>query len=232
MPDQQTIDPAQEISTRIAEIDRHMQAIKTLSHELHRWPQGVPKLREHLYGPYIQGNQRLWQNCRCFQGRLNMLPTLPKGGVVCEVGTLKGGWARKILDITKPSKLYTIDTSYSQFEHAHFTDDIASGRLELLQGTSWVRLAEFPDEHFDWIYIDADHTYNAVRRDAEVALRKIKRDGYLVFNDFTTVSVIELMPYGIARAAIELATKHDLEFTHFAFEYLGYHDIALRRRKG
>lgn len=230
MPDQRVPDPASEISARIAEIDRHMKAIKALTHELHGWPQGVARLREHLHGPYIQGDQTLWQNCRCFQGRLNMLPTLPRGGVVCELGTLKGAWARKILDISKPNKLYTVDTSYSQFQHARFTQEVTSGQLELLEGTSWVRLAEFPDEYFDWIYIDADHSYNAVRQDSLVALRKIRPAGYLVFNDFTSASPLEMMSYGVARAAIELATENDMEFTHFAFEYLGYHDIALRRR--
>ncbi len=60
-------------------------------------------------------------------------------------------------------------------------------------------LAQFPDEHFDWIYIDGDHSYEGASRDARVAATKVKPGGHLVFNDFAHADPY-LGAYGVHRA--------------------------------
>jgi len=215
-----------------AEIASKMAEIRELSGKLWSLERDWgAELITHLYGPDLHTTETMWQWCRCFPDRLSLMHSLPKGGVVVEVGTQRGNWARMILDHAQPEKLYTIDSYYGFFEFDKFRKEIASGQLETIEASSWVALERFPDRYFDWIYIDAGHRYEDVKRDSLVAIRKVKPEGFIVFNDFTTFSPLEFMPYGIARAAIELAVEHGLTFTHFAYEYHGYHDVALRRQE-
>jgi len=212
----------------VAEIASKMAEIRDLSAQLWHLEGGLAELSK-LYDPYRSTTETMWQWCRCFPDRLSLMQSLPKGGVVVEVGTHRGNWARMILDHARPEKLYTIDIGYGVFAFDNFDKEIASGQLETVESLSWVVLERFPDQYFDWIYIDAGHAYEDVKRDSLVAIRKVRPEGFIVFNDFTSISPLEFAPYGVARAAIELADEHSLAFTHFAYEYRGYHDVALRR---
>jgi predicted O-methyltransferase YrrM len=203
--------------------------IRRLKAPLYNLAGGKEAIFHYLCGPEIKTPYWAFRNTRFCPDRAQMLALLPQDGVVCEVGTLHGDYARQIFDINKPRKLYTIDVDYSRFRFDWFKAETASGRLETRTGLSWDVLATFDDCTFDWIYIDAGHDYESVMRDARIALRKMKPNGYLVFNDFTVWSVAEFLPYGVARAVMELAAQERLEVTHFALNLLGYNDVALRR---
>ena len=48
-----------------------------------------------------------------------------------------------------------------------------------------VKAAEiFPNAYFDMVYIDADHSYNAVQGDIKAWLPKVKKGGYLAGHDY------------------------------------------------
>ena len=211
----------------VSAFDAKLTELRALYTQLHASGRLEALTRRH-YGRYLTTSAEQWRDCRCFQDRRALLSDLPKGGIAVELGTQRGLGARIILDSVQPQKLFTIDNSYAAFQHARFNAELATGRLELIEGSSWGKLAEFPDAHFDLIYIGAGHDYASVKRDSEVAIRKVKPSGTIVFNDFNVFSALEFMPYGVARAAIELAEAHRLRFSHFAFDFLGYHDVALR----
>jgi len=102
----------------------------------------------------------------------------------------------------------------------------------LHEGDSVEVLARFPDEHFDWIYIDGDHSLDGVTRDAGIAVRKIKRDGLLLFNDYTMGdhNVPEgFYPYGTIPVVNDLCLNHGFEMIGFAFHCQMYCDAAIRR---
>ena len=212
----------------LGEMEHHLAALQALAQRVRDLPGGLAAQIAHLYGAPLATTAEMWDRCRCHPNRRALLAALPRGGVAVEVGTQRGEWARVILDVLQPERLFTIDSSYGVFHHESFATERASGRLVLLEGSSWDRLAGFEDASLDMIYIDAGHRYAEVSRDAAVAVRKLKRDGTLVFNDFGVFSPVEFMPYGVARAAIETARDHEMVFTHFAHDYLGYHDIALK----
>jgi hypothetical protein len=77
-------------------------------------------------------------------------------------------------------------------------------RVQLHQGLSHEVLAIFPDAYFDWVYIDADHSYAGVTRDANAAASKVKPGGFLVFNDFAHMDPF-LGAYGVHRAVVDFA---------------------------
>ena len=42
----------------------------------------------------------------------------------------------------------------------------------------------FPDQYFDWVYIDGDHTYEVVLKDLEFYYPLVKKGGYLCGDDY------------------------------------------------
>lgn len=50
-----------------------------------------------------------------------------------------------------------------------------------------------------------------------------------MFNDYTNWSVVELKPYGVARAVNEFCAVQGWSVSFLALHSLGYHDIAVRK---
>lgn len=155
---------------------------------------------------------------------------LPKEGLVAEIGSLYGDNARTILEGTRPRELHLVDRDFSVLRRETVASGLDSGVVKLHENDSATALASFPDEYFDWIYIDGDHSYEGVKRDIDQAVRKVKRDGLLVFNDYIAFSHNELMGYGIVRAVNELCVDDGWAFRYFAFELNMYCDVAIGRR--
>ena len=179
------------------------------------------------------------KNCRFVESRLKILEYLPKDSVVAEVGTQYGHFAEKILDIAKPKKLHLLDYNFDLFkaeiskkQKILVEEGIENGTVELHEGDSSTSLSSFPDEYFDWIYIDADHAYQGVCKDIQQGYTKVKAEGMMVFNDYTNWSVCEVMPYGVAKAVNEFCIANNWEIVFFAFHCLGYHDVAIRKNTG
>ena len=122
----------------------------------------------------------LLADCRFSASRYDLLQVLPHGGRIIEVGTQRGLFAARILADCRPAQLHLVDLDFGFLDPAVRAD----ARVTLHNGLSHDVLASFPDDHFDWIYIDADHSYAGVARDAAAAASKVKPGGYLVFNDF------------------------------------------------
>lgn len=56
--------------------------------------------------------------------------------------------------------------------------------VKIHRATSESALAKFEDEHFDWVYIDGNHYYDYVLNDLELALRKVRRGGFITGDDY------------------------------------------------
>ena len=56
--------------------------------------------------------------------------------------------------------------------------------INLYKSYSHDYLASCPDNKYDIIYIDADHSYNGVKRDIELAYLKVKNGGYITGHDY------------------------------------------------
>ena len=129
----------------------------------------------------------------------------------------------------EPEELHLIDHKIDQRVRKMQEDASLRDRLRVHPGDSVEALESFPDEYFDWIYIDAQHTYEGVKRDIGVARRKVKADGLLVFNDYTMWSYVEMQPYGVVAAVNELCIEDGWEFVYLALPSDMYCDVAVRR---
>ena len=166
----------------------------------------------------------LVKDCRVFGSRHDMLDGLPMGGVVAELGTFKGEFARAILHRCRPRELHVVDIDYSFFDAELGRDP----RVTCHTGLTTDVLAGFPDEFFDWVYVDADHSYKAALADAMTAAGKIKIGGLIVFNDFAH-NDLDLGRYGVHRAATDFALEKRWPMAFFALDPNALYDVAFRR---
>ncbi|MEA5497923.1 class I SAM-dependent methyltransferase [Limnoraphis robusta] len=191
------------------------------------------KLWNRKYESFIDYAPRLdyihLQECTLLPDRYELLKKMTKRGTVCEVGTNKGEFARAILELTSPSELHIVDISFENFEYEQLNKQDIEKVSKLHEMDSVQCLSSFPDHYFDWIYIDANHYYEYVKKDLEVAKAKVKNDGYIVCNDYTSWSVSGVTKCGVAKAVNELCLKDNWKFIFFALQGNMYYDVALQK---
>jgi len=170
------------------------------------------------------------QNSRLIPSRDHILSLMPRGGICAEIGTQTGDFAKLIFSILQPDKLHVYDIDFSIFDHAYFESAAKHGMVELHPGDSSTLLGQMPDRHFDFIYVDGDHSYEGVVKDLEQAARKIKHNGWIVCNDYTIYSSLENDKYGVYRAVNEFCLNQGFEIIYLGLHKWGYHDVALKRR--
>lgn len=163
------------------------------------------------------------ENARIYADRHAMIRALVSGGIGGEVGVQAGHFSRFLLDKIAPDHLHLFDMS-DQWLRA---DVRSAPNITLHLGDSSKQLGRLPDQSFDWLYIDGDHSYDGVRRDAMAALKKIKPGGTLIFNDYVMWSPGEAIPYGVMACVNELVAD-GLDMAGVALTRSGYFDVALK----
>lgn len=166
----------------------------------------------------------LMTDCRFCPSREALVAQLPAAGQVAELGTYKGDFARHILAANRPARLHLVDIDFT-----HFRSQALDGpEVTRHEGLTHEVIATFPDAHFDWVYVDGDHSYEGCLRDARAAAPKIRPGGYLVFNDFAHIDPW-MGRYGVHRAATDFARQAGWAMAFFSYEPNGLYDAAFRR---
>ena len=71
----------------------------------------------------------------------------------------------------------------------------------------------FPNEYFDLIYIDADHTYQGCLKDIEDWYPKVKKGKFLVGDDFRNALIPETgIKFGVIEAVKDFTNTNNLTF--------------------
>lgn len=169
----------------------------------------------------------IFEDCRVVSKRDKLLELLPSGGKVAEIGVEYGRFSKKIIGINKPSEYYGFDIDFSKIDPSVQISDAC--RVTLKEGDSAQLLKEFPDEFFDWIYIDGDHSYEGVKADIESAKQKVKRGGYLVFNDFAHIVWASYSTFGVHCAVTEFLKKDEWPVRYWAYEQNALYDIVVQK---
>jgi beta-1,4-mannosyl-glycoprotein beta-1,4-N-acetylglucosaminyltransferase len=128
---------------------------------------------------------------------------IPVGGRVAELGCWKGRSLASVADIIKEKKIevIAIDTfegSVSESEgqaspidakkdniYPAFVDNMETAGISpsVFIANTHDASAIFPDNHFDMVFIDADHSYASARQDIQDWWPKVKRGGFLAGHD-------------------------------------------------
>lgn len=128
------------------------------------------------------------------------LKYIKEGDVCAEIGVWQGHLSSKILK-SKPSKLHLVDPWKAQdvigrcyaisrggeerMDKIYEKVSDEFGKLSNVEiHREFSTNVSFPKQYFDWVYIDADHSYDAVKKDLEFYYPLIKKGGYLCGDDY------------------------------------------------
>lgn len=130
----------------------------------------------------------------------SFLTSLGLVGKGVEVGTYKGEFAKTILD-SWAGVLYMVDT-WRKFDNGEYEDITNSSmsdhtmndvqesirgyedRAFMLRGKSELLVDLFDDNSLDFVYVDANHSYESVKQDLDIWYPKIKSGGVLSGHDY------------------------------------------------
>jgi len=167
---------------------------------------------------------------REFETRSEMvLECIPKNGIAAEVGVCKGRSAREHFMVATPRKFHLCDIWHSRPENAElnhddpdlwyddheelvrksFSREIESGQIEIHKSYGGDFLHTLPDNYLDWVYLDSDHSYEAVHIEMTIALNKVKLGGFIMVDDFVTLP--RVWKAGPIRAVLEKCNERLIE---------------------
>lgn len=149
-----------------------------------------------------------------------------------EIGIEKGKNAQTMYEIIPNLKLYGVD-SYKQHPHASYAyhatirdwnpqalknwKDQCLNRMKgrnftLLQGFSENVVHEVEDNSLDFVYIDADHSYDFVMQDIILWGRKIKKGGIITGHDYYSDNKTSKRRAKVKQAVDDYTRVHDIKF--------------------
>ena len=126
---------------------------------------------------------------------------LPKETTGAEIGVWKGEFAKYLFDKLNPKTLYLIDPwkfqpsfpdrwyggakASSQEDMDNICNNVQTmfnshKNVKIIRGS----IDDIPDNtELDWVYIDGDHSYEAVFHDLEYSLVMVKDKGFIIGDD-------------------------------------------------
>lgn len=145
--------------------------------------------------------------------------------VGAEIGVFEGKNAKSILETLNIVKLYLIDP-YGTYPLNESISDRRPAlpvaiktlspfkdRIEWVRKMSEDALQSFPDEFFDFVYVDGNHDYSFVKKDLEGYWQKVRKGGILgghdLWGDFA----------GVVKAVVEFSKWKNQSFFSSFLDY-------------
>ena len=131
------------------------------------------------------------------EGILKNIPQI-KNGICAEIGVLEGYYSKKILE-QNPKTLYLVDVWMPLENYEDITNNInypdAFAKIKnlsasypnkcvIIKDTSIQTSKRFKNNFFDFIYIDANHCYEEIKKDVLAWFPKVKSGGVLSGHDY------------------------------------------------
>lgn len=152
-------------------------------------------------------------NTQVFPSRENLISKLPRNADYLEVGVLAGDYTAKIVEGCSPKSVFLVDTfnsndwfhiakpRFTAENHEKFISERFSNvkKLTLAKGLSQSILPSI-NQKFDYIYLDADHSYQAVWEDLNNAAALLRPGGIIGMNDYIIWDYVSDEPYGVVQA--------------------------------
>ena len=106
-----------------------------------------------------------------------------------EVGVYRGANAKVILDTVPNLKLHLVDLwqQRSFLRQTHKTLKRLKSRIVTVEKASMDAVRYYEDESLDFVYIDADHTFDFVMQDIIEWSKKVRPGGIVAGHDFLSL---------------------------------------------
>ena len=147
--------------------------------------------------------------------RINFVKNnVPHNCVGAEVGVAGGKNAKWLWDYTEPTQLYLIDhwdepkngnyyfgtKENTLQEYNKILEWSKDKNIELIKNDTIKAANLFDDNSLDWIYLDANHSYDGVLGDLKAWWPKIKNGGFLFGDDYSIYDLKSDETFGVERA--------------------------------
>lgn len=174
----------------------------------------IPLLQQHIEGTTLLTN------------RLALLEKLPTQGVVAELGVAAGDFSRQIMDICAPAQLHLVDIWGSDrygeelylSVNNHFQQQRQRGEVTIHRKPSLEALESFPDQTFDWVYIDTTHSYELTRDELRACARKVKSTGIIAGHDYMQGNWRTQYRYGVIEAVHEFCVEYNYRVLYLTMD--------------
>lgn len=143
----------------------------------------------------------------------------------CELGIFKGEFSEILLNSNKFKKLYLVDIFFGEmmsgdkdgnnvvYSNGDELFQIVTNKfknessIEIKKSCSVEFLKSFPDEYFDFIYIDSSHEYFHTKKELDESYRVIKKNGGIICgHDYNEVAF-----KGVFDAVNEFSKNNNLQ---------------------
>ena len=91
-------------------------------------------------------------------------------------------------------------------------------RVHIHRQYSYKIVSQFPDAHFDFVYLDGNHTYEFVLRDLQDFAAKLKPGGLLFGHDYFEDAFARRENYGVIDAVSAFLKRSDFRFLMLSWE--------------
>ncbi len=113
--------------------------------------------------------------------------------VGAEIGVLSGSYSAELCKQNPDLKLYCVDTwdltpsryeGYRERKYQQAVDTLKPYNCELVKAASLDAVKDFEDQSLDFVYIDANHTFDHIMRDLIEWSYKVKKGGIVSGHDY------------------------------------------------
>jgi len=125
---------------------------------------------------------------KSYTGLVELAKTLPPINTMVELGSHIGESAAIFLNHARVNRIYCVDVWWGDVggEFESEFDVFAAHHPTVVKIKKFTHdaAADFKDGELDFVYIDAKHAYEYVKRDIDLWLPKIKPDGIIAGHDY------------------------------------------------
>lgn len=167
-----------------------------------------------------------------FNNRISMLEYVNNkfiDGIGVEIGVAAGHFSKQIIETWKTCKeFYCVDLWEKQEKDYHdgcnmsndkqnatyqqiLKDFAPFPKVKIIKNWSHEAVKHFQDQFFDFIYIDANHSYKASLEDMKMWYPKLKHGGIMAGHDYLDGPDES---YGVKKAANEFAAANKIKLFH------------------
>lgn len=207
-------------------------------------------MAELLVAPHpVSLTEDCLKDAKLYGSRADSIKSWRKHTRIAELGVAAGWFTRQVLEVVQPALFDAYDTfrlheipmlwgqesskilenkTHLDYYQEKFKGHVEEGTLRTFKGDSSTELSKRENEFYDLIYIDGNHSYEGVKRDTAAALKTIRTDGMLVFNDYVFYDKTGNM-FGVVPVVNDLCVNHGWRVVYLALQQEMFCDIAITR---
>lgn len=186
--------------------------------------------------PHIELSSIYFKNIKIIPNKSELLHLMLRYATVVEIGPDMGDFTYRILEITKPVKLYLLGewSKSDQIQNLDyfkrtFDHQIRQNQVNIVCGAPIEEIKKIPDGTVDWIYINFGFTYNGTLKLLETCKEKVREGGIIAGNNYAIGHWMNGQRFGIIEAVHTFCKDNSWEMVYLTNESDRFLSYALKK---